>query len=79
MAKSLFKRNGSDRKVSLRTQELDFLTQNTDLKDREKLQQQFDAFIVNHPKGIITPKEFQDIAKGPFINHVDFNRVLQIC
>ena len=40
----------TSRKVSLGTQELDYLTQNTQLKDREMLRYHFDNFIAKHPK-----------------------------
>ena len=40
----------STRRVSLGTQELDYLTQNTQLKDREMLRYHFDNFIAKHPK-----------------------------
>jgi Ca2+-binding EF-hand superfamily protein len=59
-ANSLFKRQKS-RKPSLGTTELDYLTQNTELKDREMLRFHFDSFIEKHPKGCISKREFRDI------------------
>ena len=58
---SLFKRQPShgNRKVSLGTQELDYLTANTELKDREMLRFHFDNFIAKHPKGRISRKDFR--------------------
>ena len=75
MAKSLFSmrsrsHSGSDgsRKVSLGTQEVDYLTQNTELKDREALRSYFDTFIAKHPKGCISRKEFRDLARQCYPN-----------
>ena len=63
---SLFKRHGvgslrKSRKVSLGTQELDYLTQNTELKDSTMLRSYFDNFIAKHPKGYIKKKDFENI------------------
>ena len=61
---SLFKRRGSAKpKISLSSQDLDYLTQNTELKDREVLQTQFDEFIKNHPKGYMKQKDFEVFVK----------------
>merc|ERR1711976_218435 len=54
----------TSRKVSLGTKELDFLTANTELKDREKLRFHFENFIAKHPKGKIGKKDFREMYKG---------------
>ena len=58
----------TSRKVSLGTKELDFLTANTELKDREKLSFHFDNFIEKHPKGKITKKGFKEMYKELYPN-----------
>ena len=58
----------TSRKVSLGTKELDFLTANTELKDREKLNFHFDNFIAKHPKGKITKKGFREMYKELYPN-----------
>ena len=68
---SLFKRQQKDpeeqprssRKVSLGTRELDYLTANTELKDREMLRFHFDNFIARYPKGCITRQGFREMAR----------------
>ena len=69
---SLFRRQNS-RKVSLGTQELDYLTANTELKDREKLRYHFDNFIAKHPKGVISRKDFRTITRQCYPR--DFDRI----
>lgn len=53
---------GNNRRVSLGTQEINYLAENTELKDREQLRRHFDTFMANHPKGCISRKEFRNIA-----------------
>ena len=70
---SLFKRHGvgslhKSRKVSLGTQELDYLTQNTELKDSTMLRSYFDNFIAKHPKGYIKKKDFENILQQCYPN-----------
>ena len=61
-------RQTSTRKVSLGTQEVDFLATNTELKDKEQLRTHFDSFIEKHPKGRINKKEFKEMYKTLYPN-----------
>jgi hypothetical protein len=46
-------------KDTLSENDVDFLTQNTSMKDREAIQLQFKSFLQRHPRGCITKKDFR--------------------
>ena len=44
---------------TLSENDVEYLTQNTAMKDRDAIQLQFKSFLAQHPRGCITKKDFK--------------------